>query len=295
MILLLRMRRQKLQWGAKAMQCKLSESFSSILLLIALATPASAKQLKYQMSCDLGKDTTQMRRANGSTVTLTFSKGMCNVSVLSPSGASIFNYSASDMQVFVGVGLMTDGNPDAVIQADTFNPYKLFIISLGEHPRLIKTIQNQYGFWLRDDCGGIRIWTWDGEFQGAPDLADVYHNDLFVPDVVLGLQGNSLVDATPKCRAYFDEEIKGLESQLSRSEIARFRSNRISDEFRRGEIKGYILKIVFCYLYTGQVKKAKQSLAEMWPPSDKERIWSTILKLRSEGVLRQAGEKQPER
>lgn len=277
------------------MQWKFSESFSSILLLIALATPASAKHLKYQMSCDLGKDTTQTRRANSSTVTLTFSKGMCNVSVLSPSGASIFKYSATDMQVFVGVGLMADGNPDAVIQADTFNPYKLFIISLGEHPRLIKTIQNQYGFWLQDDCGGIRIWTSDGVFAGAPDLADVYHNDLFVPDVVLGLQGSSLVDATPKCRAYFDKEIDRLKLQLSQNDIDEFRSNRISDEFHRGEIKGYILKIAFCYLYTDQGEKAKQSLAEMWPPSDKERIWSAILKLRSEGVLRQTREKQLER
>lgn len=259
-----------------------------VAAIAAFARPASAKLVRYQINCDLGKGTTQTRDVGGSTVTLRPSGAACDVSVSDPNGKSVFAFSATGMQVFVGTGITADGNSAAVIQADTVNPYRLFIVSLGTHPVVISTIQNRYGFWLQDDCGsGITIWTADGAFQQFPEMNDVYHNDLYVPDVVLRVRDHNVVDATPECRTYFDGEIKTLQSRLSPSEINEFRQNRVKSQFRRGEIKGYILKIVFCYLYTDRDKDAKQALMEMWPANDEERIWTTILKLRSEGVLGQ--------
>lgn len=261
---------------------------SLILFAVTSATPSVAAHVKYQMKCDLGKGTTQTQRANGAAVILTPSDRMCHVSVLDARKKSVFEYDASGMQVFVGVGVTTDGSPNAIIQAYTFHPYKLFIVSLGEHPRLIRTIENQYGFWLQDDCGGrIRIWTSDGSFQEDPDLADVYYKDLFTPDIVFEIQEEKLVDATPTCREYFDEQIKSLRSGLTAEEVRRFRTNRIANDFHRGRVKGKILKIIFCYLYTDRETEAKQALQRMWPINDTDRLWQSIVKLRSEGVLSQ--------
>ena len=147
------------------------------------------------------------------------------------------------MQVFVGVGVTADSSANAIIQADHFKSYRLFVVSLGEHPRLVRTIENQYGFWLQDDCGGrIRIWTSDGAFAMDPDLADVYHRDLWTPDVVLELEGEGLVDATPMCRAYFDQEIESLHSKLKERDVQRFRSHQIKDDFYRGKSNGKFSK-----------------------------------------------------
>ncbi|HTZ47602.1 MAG TPA: hypothetical protein VMH20_08430 [Verrucomicrobiae bacterium] len=259
-----------------------------VLLVVFLlsASPSIGAQVKYQMDCDLGKGTTQKQKTNGSTVILTPSDGMCHVTVLDAGAKVAFEYSASGMQVFVGVGVTTDGRPNAVIQADTFSPYRLFIVSLGEHARLLRTIENQYGFWLQNDCGGrIRIWTADGAFQKDHDLDDVYHRDLFTPDVVFELENDRLVDATPSCREYFDKEASSLRSQLKEDEVKSFQAGRIADEFHRGQVKGKILKIVFCYLYTGRENDARQFLQQTWPSSDAERLWKSIVKLRSEGVL----------
>ncbi|HKF50773.1 MAG TPA: hypothetical protein VKB26_00550 [Candidatus Acidoferrales bacterium] len=265
----------------------------AILLFTALAKPVVAKQLKYQMKCDLGKDAAQTQRANGSTIILAPSATTCRVSVVDVNNKLVFGYTAPGIQVYVGAG-PTGGTVDAVIQADTFNPYRLFIVSLGEHPRLLGELDNKYGMWLQDSCGnGPEIWTSDDAFQGDPDLMDVYHNDVYVPDVVFVLSKQHFVDATASCRSYFDKEIAMLRSQLRGDDIEEFRSGRIKDSFHRGRVKGYILKIVFCYLYTGQQAKAKRVIADMWPYDDQERVWNSILKLRSEGVLRQTELKQP--
>ncbi len=257
------------------------------LLIITSATLCQAARVDYQMDCDLGKGATQTREANGYTVVLTPTEGVCRVSILDANKQQLFRFGSTGIQVYVGVGVTTDGGPNAIIQEDTIHPYKLFIVSLGEHPRLVKVLENLYGFWLQDDCGGrIRIWTSDGGFQKDPDLNQVYHGLLFAPDVVFEIEGERLVDATPVCRVYFDEEIKSYRSKLSQSKIQKFRTNRISDDFQRGEVTGKVLKIVFWYLYTGREAEAKQVLQQMWPKNDIDRIWQSILRERSEGVLK---------
>lgn len=257
-----------------------------LLCLLASATPSVAAVVKYQMDCNLGKGTVQAQKTQTYSVILTPSKGTCHVAVFDAQQKSIFEYDAWGMQVFVGTGVTTNGNSNAIIQADG-PPDRLFVVSLGEHARLLRTIENTYGLWLQNDCGGkIRIWTSDGAFQDDPDLRDVYHNDLFVPDVVFEIRGGRLLDATPGCGGYFDREIRSIRSHVSEQEFENFRANRIADAFRRGQIKGYILKIAFCYLYTDREQQAKEFIDRVWPSNDSARLWQSITKLRSEGVLR---------
>ena len=195
---------------------------------------------------------------------------------------------ATGMQVFVGKGVTTDGGTNAIIQADASPMNKLFVVALGEQAHLVKTIENQYGFWLQDDCGGkTQIWTSDGGFQGNSELIDVYHYDLFIPSVVLEMEGEKLTDATPMCRAYFDKQIESLRSKLTTQDVNGFRTDQIGDALHRREVKGRILNIIFCYLYTGREEQAHEVLRQLWPTNDSDRLWEAILKARTAGVLSQ--------
>jgi hypothetical protein len=258
-----------------------------VLFAVAFATPCMAARVKYQMNCEFGKGTTQTQRSSGSQVILTNENGKCHVSVLDRMQRPVFEYDATGMQVFVGQGVTTDEGTNVIIQADA-SMYKVFVVSLGEHAHLLKTIENHYGFWLQDDCGGeIRIRTLDGAFQGNSDLIDVYHYDLFTPPVVFEMEGEKLIDATPACRPYFDRQIESLRSRLTTEDVSGFRTNQIADAFHRGEVKGRILNVIFCYLYTGREAQAQEILRQMWPSNDADRLWQSILKLRTAGVLSQ--------
>jgi hypothetical protein len=263
---------------------------ASLGVAILFSLSAGAKRVPYSLDCDLGKGTAQTTQSNGFTVVVSPRDGRCYVSVLDTNRRPVFEYHAAGMQAFVGAGPTDDDQPSAVIQADTDDPYRLFIVSLGSRPGLVRSIENQYGFWLQDDCNGrIRLWTADGAFQQDPDLANVYHPELFAPEVVFELRGTNLIDATPDCKGYFDESVSFYRARLTKNDLQRFRTGRIRDGFYSGQVRGYILKIVFSYLYSGQETEAKHALAEMWPAKDRDRVWESILKERSTGVLTQVG------
>jgi len=269
----------------------MTRSVLLFLLVISCAIPSSARVYEYQLNCDLGKGNAQNIRAGDFNIALTPENHLCHVAVVGRSKKPVFEYTSAGMQVFAGKDFTGDGESDAIIQADDINPYRLFVVSLGSHPGLVKTIENGYGFWLQNDCDDkrLRIWTADAAFQEDKELVNVvYHHDLIVPEIALELRGTKLVDATPKCKGYFDEQVRLVRSSLTNSDISGFRAEKIADEFHRGEVKGYILKIVFAYLYSGRENEAHQMLSEMWPKKDIDRIWNWIIAKRSEGTLRQA-------
>lgn len=268
----------------------MTRSVLLFLPVISFAVPSAARVHQYQLNCDLGKGNAQNIRVGDFNIALTPESNLCHVAVVGPSNKPVFEYTSTGMQVFAGKDFTGDDVPDAIIQADDINPYRLFVVSLGSHPGLVKTIENGYGFWLGNDCDDkrLRIWTADAAFQGDKELVDVvYHYDLMVPEIAFELRGTKLVDATAKCKGYFDEQVRLVRSSLTGSDLSRFRSEKIADDFHRGEVKGYILKIVFAYLYSGRENEAYQMLSEMWPRKDINRIWNWIIAKRSEGTLRQ--------
>jgi hypothetical protein len=200
----------------------------------------------------------------------------------------IFEKTSEALQVFAEEKFGAKKQPCAVVQVNSTSP-RLFIVSLGKKPGLLKTVSNQYGFWFQDDCDdrNIKIWTSDGAFQGDKEMLSIYHYDLYVPRVVLDLQGEKLVDATPKCKKYFDKAIKNCKSRLKNADLVGFKNGTIKKKFHSGEVKGRILFIVFSYLYSGRELEAKQELEKMWPPADKQRIWNWMMEKRSNGILRQ--------
>ncbi len=259
------------------------------LVVIGFAVSSAARAYEYQLNCDLGKGSVQNIRVGQFRIVLSSEKHLCHVAVvLAASERTVFEYRSTGIQVFAGRDFTGDDEPDAIVQTDT-TPYRLFVVSLGSRPGLVKTIENNYGFWLRDDCDDkrIRIWTSDEAFQGDKELVNVvYHYDLMVPEIALDLRGTKLVDATPKCKLYVNEQVRLTRSWLKPGDISRFRAGKLTDDFHRGRVKGYILKIVFAYLYSGRETQAHQMLSEMWPQKDTARIWNWIVQNRSEGTLR---------
>jgi len=103
--------------------------------------------------------------------------------------------------------------------------------------------------------------------------------------VALNIRSNSLVDETPACKSHFDQRIAAIRSQVTPQELDAFRHRRIQDEFRSGQVKGYVLGIVFADLYSGREEMAKNALNRMWPADDEQRLWKWMLQKRSEGIL----------
>lgn len=256
------------------------------LISVALVPPLDGSTLPYHLNCDLGKGSPQVMQVPGLMVSLVPRDTVCYLKVESFRGKILFESNETGIQVFSPVDLARDERQFLLVQVDS-SPYRLEVIQIGSHPRIVTSVENKYGFWLQKGCADDRwhIWTADGAFQGAPELLDVYHYDLLIPEIALRLRGNSLVDASPSCRGYFDRRIAALRAGLTDQEIAAFRNNRIDDAFRKGEVKGRILGIIFAELYAGDKSAARQVLREMWPSKDQELIWRWILQKRSEGML----------
>lgn len=257
-----------------------------LTLLFGFACSSQAKMLPYHLNCDLGKGSSQSLRIQSVTIQLIHGDGTCQVKVLDLHGNLLFEHIANGMQVSSALA-PTNGGPSFFVIQDDSSPDQLFVIGLGPHPRVLATVKNGYGFWIENGCGDGRwhIWTADDAFQGDPELADVYHQDLFVPEVALDIRGNKLADVTPACKSHFDQRIAVIRSAITAQEIDAFKNRRIKDEFRSGQVKGYILYIVFADLYSGRERIAQDELHRMWPADDEQRLWGWMLQRRSEGIL----------
>ncbi len=190
------------------------------------------------------------------------------------------------MQVSSVLGLTDESRRFFVVQVHS-SPNQLFAFDLGH---ILKSSQETRmvtasGLRTAVAMGRSHIWTADDAFQGDPELADVYHQDLFVPEVVLDVHGNNLIDGTSTCKVYFDRRIAAVRASMTAQEIAAFKNRAIKDAFRSGQVKGYILYIALADLYTGQEKAAHDVLRRMWPTADEERVWNWMLQKRSEGIL----------
>lgn len=144
--------------------------------------------------------------------------------------------------------------------------------------------------------GSVEIWTTDAEavdgFEGLPRTAfDT------PPTVVLRFEKKKLIDVSSEFRPWFDHQIENLQAQLTAQQIAAFRQSdgRLSGEhlpqtqppvgLLATKIK--VLEIVWAYLYSGRDQKAWDTLADMWPASDLDRIRAAITAAQSRGLRTQ--------
>jgi hypothetical protein len=172
------------------------------------------------------------------------------------------------------------------------------IYSLSKPPQLLRTITGEDYFSAADTMldGSVEIWTTDAAairgFEGLPlDAFDP------APTVILRFEKKKLIDVSSQFRSYFDREIETLHSRLDARQLNDFRQSdgKLSNEhwMRNHEPQGLlptkvkVLEIVWCYLYSGREQEAWQTLAEMWPSSDLNRIRSAIVEAQARGLRAQ--------
>lgn len=175
------------------------------------------------------------------------------------------------------------------------------IYSLSQPPQLLRTVTGG-GFFEAADTdldGAVEIWTDDSSavdgFEGLTPV-EIAH----VPTYVLRLERGGLLDASPEFQGFFDDVIKSVRSKIKPDLLRDFKgsdgrleanTNAPPVELVRlhglRTMKVQALEVVWAYLYSGREKEAWQSLSEMWPAGDVERIRGEILKARSRGILAQ--------
>jgi hypothetical protein len=178
--------------------------------------------------------------------------------------------------------------------ADSLVDYKIY--SLGKPPRLLRTITGGGYFNAADTDldGRVEIWTNDAKavdgFEGLPVKALD-----FAPPVVLRFEHQRLVDASYQFRSYYDRQIASVRAQLDAKQLSEFKGSdgkfsglsKMPMEQARSlmSAKTRVLEIIWCYLYSGREDEAWQTLTDMWPAADVERIRASIVNAKSHGIL----------
>ena len=200
----------------------------------------------------------------------------------------------------LGVDLGLD-SPNLALQvknsdADWFVTYKIY--SLKKPPRLMRTVTGGSSFSAADTDldGRIEIWTDDARTVDGMDGISVGEME-FPPTTVLRFEKHKLIDVSAEFQSHFDHQIAQLHAELDSKQLVDFKNSdgklsptpSLSAEqmHRRRLTKIKVLEIVWAYLYSGREREAWQAIAEMWPPSDLDRIRSLILNARTTGIRSQ--------
>ncbi|HTS38224.1 MAG TPA: hypothetical protein VMH04_21300 [Candidatus Solibacter sp.] len=180
-----------------------------------------------------------------------------------------------------------DGTPDLVLSGYSGGLHCCYvyeIVSLGKTPQELHTFQNPVPITFEKQSDGtVLIRASDGVF----DYFIIPHADAFIPQLVLKLDGNNLVDVSAKYPEVYDREIDQARSQLTPEELEKFKKSNFHDKLYTDQIPTVrkVLTIVLDYVYSGREDKAWQALEEMWPDGDASRVKSLISERRNRGML----------
>lgn len=215
----------------------------------------------------------------------------CSVVVRDSAKNTIFSETDSGFSVvMMDSDVNGDGVPDLVLESYSGGAHccwTYYIISLGANPRLLTQFENERGaaFVRNVKNGRIDIETQDGDFDyfdGQRHACTVF------PLVYLRLEGTKFVDVGSEHLAAYDEIIAKSQKALSddkRQHLRSLKSRLTEDQGLDDDTVSNSLKIVLAYLYSGREAEAHQTLVELWPRFDQERIWNLILESRRNGIL----------
>jgi len=196
-----------------------------------------------------------------------------------------------NVSVYRGTGddLFGDGNPTLILEGFSGGAhccYTYQIVDLGEKPRVLPTIRNQSPFYVFKDpvSKRFRIMTSDGAFDSFDGLC---HACAPFPRVVLQADAAGLHDVSSQFIDQYDSQIALARAKIADGDIGKFMISDFADA------KAVVLDIVFSYLYSGREAQAWQTLDEMWPAADRQRIKKLILKTRANGILSKLGQAAP--
>ena len=196
-----------------------------------------------------------------------------------------------DVSIHQGTGedLFGDGNPSLVLEGYSGGAhccYTYEIVGLGEAPVALSPVHNQTPFYFFKDPASkqFRILTSDGAFDYFDGMC---HACAPFPRVVLQVDESGLHDVSANFVEQYDSEIALARAKIAEGDIQKF----IVSDF--ADAKKVVLEIVFSYLYSGREAEAWQTLGEMWPAGDRERIKALIMKTRAHGLLSKLAKSGP--
>jgi hypothetical protein len=225
-----------------------------------------------------------------------YEERMCRAVLRSSDGREVFT--ASDVGITLnpisGASVTNDGVRSLVLEGFSGGAHccwTYWIVSLGQSPGLVREIRNQTGMaFERQHNSNVVMRTGDGAFDYFDDLP---HADAPMPTVYLQLQGRALKDVSAQFASEYDAAIAETRRLLTADRIDAFRAEpppgRDSAEknLESMETKSLVLSIVLAYLYSGREQQAWNTLDEMWPAADRERIANLVVETRAKGILSQ--------
>lgn len=224
----------------------------------------------------------------------------CRAAVVASDGKVIYETYGADAEVDAATGrdVSNDGNRDVVLDTHTTAGNVYSIVSTGNPPGLVRQFvtASELSFEDRLGDGHVEIVTQDTAFVGFEGLAA---EDSPRPMVFLRLKGERVANVSSLYWPEYEMVITREKAQLGKWDIGDFMgtnpTNKTDSEKAAGPspqenrrmlaTKAAILRIVVSYLYAGKGQEAWQSLKEMWPYADRDRVRQAILKTRMSGVL----------
>jgi hypothetical protein len=266
--------------------------YLALLFFLILLIPARA-QTAY--SCPASRNYSRVHRIHGYAVQMRpgsmKTPYRCRGTITPPNGKPITVAQEWSLSIdeISGNDVNGDGVPDVVFDAFTGGEqccYVYWIVSLEKTPRVIREIRNQSPLVFRKVADvATEIRTREGSF----DLFFLPHGEAVMPELVLRLQGDQLVDISSQFQEEYDQQIAKAGAELTAADLKKFRESNYNQKLFVDQLTTVkrVLTIVLNYLYSGREEQAWQALDVMWPPSDKERVRGLILERRARGLLAQ--------
>ena len=228
-------------------------------------------------------------------------KAQCRAAITSADDKTVFEaYSPQfNLEPISGRDVNADDKPDVVFSGKAAEPaccYSYWIVSLGEQPGLVRefTTTAQLNFEDKLGDGKVEIWGRDNAFDGFDRFPST---ESPFPLVFLRMKGANIYNVSQIFWPEYEREIAQAKAALPRS--ATFDLTREEQDKKGGgnpeahdpkdeelmRDKALVLEIALNYLYGGKGQQAWQTISDMWPPLDRQRVRQQILMTRMKGLL----------
>lgn len=221
----------------------------------------------------------------------------CRAVLTSPSGKKITIAEGWALRLdnISGDDLSADGKPEIILDGYTGGLqccYTYVVVSLAQNPRVLRAFHDQFPVSFEKQADGtVLIHAPDGVF----DYFLVPHPDAVIPQLLLQLEGNKLVDVSARFAQLYDKQIDQARSQLTPADLEKFRKSSYGDRLFTDQIPTVrqVLTVVLAYLYSGREQEAWETLHQLWPAADVMRVRSLILERRARGLLAEVAKDAP--